>query len=744
MSRRSRQVDPAYLPAVKSALQQNGYRTQQALAKALQCSRDTVGKFFRGDRIDFSYFVDICEKLGMEWQNIVFRERNIRHNLPAPTYNAFVGREKEKTDLLKYLSPDHAAPIITIDGIGGVGKTTLAIEVAYQCLEASQRNLPNTPTFDAIIFTSAKLQKLFPTGILPTSQKQRNLSDIFREIASTLKDDTIITEATPEEVLHSVHKSLDKQRTLLLVDNLETVDDKENVLSFLVDLPRTVKSIITTREQKSIYVNIRLTSLPEAESLQLIQQELEVKKDDTICLTEDKQRQLYKATDGIPIVIVYAIGRLANSRSFETVLHDLQSAEGDVAHFIFSQHAISLRGQATHKILMALAIFRDPPVRDALKAVAGLQTKSIFTFQNALEHLQQISLVIQSRDDRYSQSKDSRYNILPITRSYIQAEIDADPDFENGARQRWVEWYLNFAKKAGGVDWGPTESGYFQLREEWGNLIDVIEWCAGQNDYRNVTNFWQHLHERAYGYGYWRERIRWIEWLIEQAELRDDWVTFLEMATSASWSYIRRYSPENSRKARDLLTRAWELRNYGDLKVQDFIAHNIAQLHIVQEEYNEARTWLDTQEQIIRDADMKNRYRIRRLITVSYSRAEIFFLEQQYDQANQLFQEVKSQAIEIEWHRYSNYAQNWLADIAIIKGKLDEAEKLLNRGLPVAEKNNLKRRIVCYQISYARLEKAKGNLEKARQWAEQALDGFNQLGMAREAEGVQSLLTRLR
>ncbi|MBE9205963.1 ATP-binding protein [Nostoc sp. LEGE 06077] len=733
MSQRSLQVSPEYFPTVQLALRHKGYRSQKALAQVAECSRDTVRKFLSGDRIDYSYFVDICEKLGLEWQDIVLKERDIRHNLPKATYT-FVGREAEKERLLELLSSNHAASIITVDGIGGVGKTALAMEVAYQCLNASQKNLPDTPIFDAIIFTSAKLERLLPIGILPTSQQQRNLSNIFRAIADTLKDYTIITEAAPEEQLNSVHKSLTKQRTLLIVDNLETIDDKESVLSFLVDLPRTVKSIITTREQKSIHVHIRLTSLPEAKSLELIQQELRTKGDRGIYLTEEEQKKLYKVTDGIPIVIVYAIGRLADSRSLETVLNDLQSPKENVAHFLFNQDAKSLRGKPAHKILMALAIFQEAPIRDALAAVAGLQTEPIFTVSDGLEHLQQISLVSQ---------RDGRYSILSLTRYYILAELAAYPDFEKEARGRWVEWYLNFAKKTGGVDWGPTKKGYFQLKEEWGNLINVLEWCAAKKDYKKVTDFWQYLHEPAYGYGYWRERIRWMEWLIEEAKLRGDWVTFVDMTTSASWSYIRRYSPENWKKASDLLIRAWELRNHVDLSVQDFIAHNIAQLYIGQEEYNQARTWLDTQEKIIRDAEMEERYQMRRLTTVLYSRAEIFYLEKNYDQAKILFQKVSSQASKIEWQRYSNYAQNWLADIAIIKDELNDAEELLKTGLAVAEQNNLKRRIFCYQVSYARLEKAKGNEEEAYKWAEQALEGFNQLGMIREAEEVQSLLATL-
>lgn len=731
---RSLKVAPSFISVVKSALRLKGFESQRALADKVQCGRDTIRKFLRGDRIDYYFFERICQELGLNWQEIV-KNRFIPHNLPKPSYTAFIGRDAEKKRLLELLSPDHGANIITVDGIGGAGKTALVIAAAYECLIASQENLLDAPIFDAIIFTSAKQQYLTSSGLLPKPQAQRNLRDIFREIGRTIKDETI-TEASPEEQFNCVNQSLAKQQTLLIVDNLETVEDKANILGFLFDLPRTVKSVVTTREQNVIHVPIRLASLPETDSLKLIQQQAQEKRtqDKQILLTEAEQRCLYEATSGIPVVIVYAIGRLANSSSLQTVINDIVSVKEDVAHFLFTQSASELRGQPAHKLLMALAIFQDAPVRDALAKVAGLQTDLISTVDKALERLQQLSLVSQ---------RDNRYSMLSLTREYTLAQLATCQDFEKEARESWVRWYLDFAAENGGVDWGPTNFGYSQLQQEWGNLITVIEWCAAKNRYNDVKNFWQHLNDLAYGYGYWQERSSWLEWLIQESQLRSDWATFVDIASSASWLFMRWYSPKNWEKANNLLTRAWEFRNYVDLSIQDFTAHNIAELHILLKEYNEARIWLDRQEELINGADIESRYRIRRLLTVLYSRAEILYLEGNYDNARILFQQVTRQAEEIQWQRYSNYAQNWLADISIIKGELEHAEILLKTGLAVAEQNNLKRRIYCYKTSYAQLEKARGNLEEARDWAGLALDGFNQLGMMKEAEEVRFLLNSL-
>jgi transcriptional regulator with XRE-family HTH domain len=156
---RSLKISPAKKQIAKSALRQRGFASQQALATKVGCGRDTVTGFFNGRAIDYEYFIQICEELNLEWQELI-KERHIPHNLPTPTYTDFIGREEEKQRLLELLSPDHASNIITVHGIGGAGKTALVIAVAYQCLTAAKEDRQDAPQFDAIVYTSAKQQYL--------------------------------------------------------------------------------------------------------------------------------------------------------------------------------------------------------------------------------------------------------------------------------------------------------------------------------------------------------------------------------------------------------------------------------------------------------------------------------------------------------------------------------------------------------------------------------------------------------
>jgi len=662
--------------------------------------------------------------------------KQVLHNLPAPSCTTFIGRQEEVTRLLELLSPGHAAHLISVDGIGGVGKTTLVVEAAYRCLQASNNSKVGLgePTFDVIIFTSAKKEYLTPFGLLPSLVPRKTLSDIFRQIARNL-DDLDISGASFAEQVDLIKESLFCQRTLLIVDNLETVENQQDVLAFLYELPATVKAVITTREQ-IVFVPVRLTSLPKKDGLHLIQHEAQEKG---VTLTHQDSLALYRETGGIPVAISYAIGQLANGYLIKEVLERISQSTGDVARFCFESSVKLLQGQPAHKLLMALALFPMPAPGNALVQVAVPEADP--NIKDDLARLRGLSLV------KY---EENRYSMLPLTREYALAELEAYPDFELEARERWISWYLDFSAEHGGQDAQEWQGQCDGLEQEWQNLQAVIDWCIAQGRYadflkiwRNIEAYTQIMGSQKSRWGYWDDRLNWTTFLMQAAKQRGDWQVLTEVMVDRAWTLTSMGKPNQLKAADELFEGAWELRHHQDQLFQVKLAKNIAVLHIQQQRFNEAQTWLNRTLELLEPAQLPEPTQLRLLTQVQYYQGESLFKTGEYEQAKIRFQKALELAQVNDWRRAIFCTQNWLADIAVKQGDLEYAQQILTEGLQVAKVNQDKCRMAFCQRSWSSLAKAQGNLAEARRWAREARDNFENLGMMLEAEETQTFLLNL-
>jgi hypothetical protein len=71
---RSLKVSPEYIKKVNSAVTSKGYPSKTKFAEHVTPSLSTVKNFLSGEPVDFEYFVEICEKLELNWQEIAYRE----------------------------------------------------------------------------------------------------------------------------------------------------------------------------------------------------------------------------------------------------------------------------------------------------------------------------------------------------------------------------------------------------------------------------------------------------------------------------------------------------------------------------------------------------------------------------------------------------------------------------------------------------------------------------------------------
>jgi len=78
-------VAPEHIQRVRMALRHHGFPSQKAFAQELGINRATTSKFFLGKPVDFSYFVEISEKVGLDWEAIAYIQEDSAIKVePAP------------------------------------------------------------------------------------------------------------------------------------------------------------------------------------------------------------------------------------------------------------------------------------------------------------------------------------------------------------------------------------------------------------------------------------------------------------------------------------------------------------------------------------------------------------------------------------------------------------------------------------------------------------------------------------
>ncbi|MCC3498358.1 MAG: tetratricopeptide repeat protein [Microcoleus sp. PH2017_15_JOR_U_A] len=84
---RSLRVAPEPIQKVKLALKRKGFPSQQALAREMGMARATISNFVNGKPVDFTIFVEICERLGLDWQEIAnIGDGNTPRETEQPSY----------------------------------------------------------------------------------------------------------------------------------------------------------------------------------------------------------------------------------------------------------------------------------------------------------------------------------------------------------------------------------------------------------------------------------------------------------------------------------------------------------------------------------------------------------------------------------------------------------------------------------------------------------------------------------
>lgn len=313
-------------------------------------------------------------------------------NLPVRP-PGYIKREKLESELTRRLTDDRH-PLVTLHGRGGIGKTSLALEVL--------NDLAVVGHFSVIVWFSARDVDLMTAGPKPVRPDVLTEVDMAREYARLIGSPQVgVKGFQPVEFMRREMEKADAGPTLFVFDNFETASSPVDLFRWIdasIRLPNKV--LITTRlnEFNGDY-QIAVAGMEEDESQKLIDStasNLGVSR----LLTSEYRRRLHEEAEGHPYVMKVLLGEVAKAGRLLTVERIVASKE-NVLTALFERTYGSLDPTA-RRIFLTLCSWRSWVPRVGLEAVLlRPDNTEKMDVEKAIEALARSSLIEVLRADRH-------------------------------------------------------------------------------------------------------------------------------------------------------------------------------------------------------------------------------------------------------------------------------------------------------------------------------------------------------
>ncbi len=350
-------------------------------------------------------------------------------NMP-PRREGYVQREALQLELEQLLCDDRH-PVITLQGRGGVGKTSLAIEVLHK--------LSNKDDFFAMIWFSARDIDLLPQGPRIVRADVLSTEDVARDFAGLmLSPEKPKLDAAMKYFTDCLSGKADDGPFIFVLDNFETIRDQAELYLYLdnaVRPPNKVLITTRTRDFKADYP-IEVRGMTREEFAMLVA-ETSAHLGISHLIDSAYEEQIFEESDGHPYITKVLLGEVAREKR-KMALQHVVAAKDAVLDALFDR-SFAAMSPAAQRVFLTLCSWRSLVPRVGLAAVLLRPGNAErLDVDRALDELEQRSLVEFLQEE----GTEETYLSVPLAASVfgkkklvtspLKTAIDADLELIRG------------------------------------------------------------------------------------------------------------------------------------------------------------------------------------------------------------------------------------------------------------------------------------------------------------------------
>lgn len=261
----------------------------------------------------------------MEQEARLARVSEQKSKLEAKRYTELFGIDQLSDLLFNRLTAEEAPWVVTLAGIGGIGKTSLANFTVRQVIEELKYH-------DVVWLTISEVtrsKRPYPPAT-PQQTFEKLVAQLCRKMLPALSNETPL-----EERLIRLQQLLKSQPYLIIIDDLELKADTAYLISELVTLAMPSRFLLTSRTQPAPHsgsLSICLPELTVENSLMLVRHYAgEIGFSEAVAASDEDLLPIYKLVGGNPFCLKHLVN-LALHRPLKSLLISLQQrplANGD-------------------------------------------------------------------------------------------------------------------------------------------------------------------------------------------------------------------------------------------------------------------------------------------------------------------------------------------------------------------------------------------------------------------------------